>query len=88
MFDVERDEQLRQWINAGPETETPEHTDVIMWGVWFDVNGDEHKPPVAMFGTEAEATAYANLMDRNEYAVSPCIVGLRTRDNFEIPEPE
>ena len=88
MHDVKRDEQLRKWINAGPEDATPVHEDEIMWGVWFNVNGDEHKPPVALFRTEAEAIAFTVLMHAREWAISPCIVDLKTRDDCFIPAPE
>jgi hypothetical protein len=87
MHDVTRDDQMRQWVNAGPADCTPEHTDVVMWGVWFDVNGDEYKPPDAMFGLEEEARLFAEQSGEREYAVSPCVVSLKTRDDFRIPPP-
>lgn len=88
MFNVKRDAQMRKWINEGPEDATPAFEDVVMWGVWFDVNGDEYKPPVAMFATEEEAKDFAEVSGEKEYAVSPCIVDLKTRDDFRIPAPE
>lgn len=88
MHDVKRDEQMRRWVNAGPEDCTPVHENVVMWGIWFDVNGDEYKPPAAMFGTEEDANEYAKSRNHNEWAVSPCVVSLKTRDDFRIPPPE
>jgi hypothetical protein len=85
MYDAKRDEQMLQWVGAGPEAETPEHADVVMWGVWFDVNGDEYKPPTAMFGDEDDANNYAEKSGEKEWCVSPCVVSLKTRDNYAIP---
>lgn len=87
MNDRQRDEQMRRWIAAGEESTTPVHEDVIMWGVWFDVNGDEYKPPRAMFGDEEDAKTYAAESGEREYAISPCHIGsMKTRDDFRIPE--
>lgn len=88
MHDVKRDAQLRKWINEGPEDSTPVHEDVVMWGVWFVLGDDEYKPPTALFGSEEDAKAFATLMHAHEWDVSPCIVDLKTRDDYLIPEPE
>lgn len=89
MHDMKRDEQMRRWIAEGPEDSTPEHQDVVMWGVWFNVNDDEYRPPIAMFATQGMADEYAERSGEKEWAVSPCHVGsIKTRDDYRIPEPE
>lgn len=84
MNDVKRDEQLREWINAGPESEIEAHADGIMWGVFFNLN--DNGPPHALFSSEDAAKGYAAMCDRQEWDISPCIVGLKTRNNYDVPE--
>lgn len=86
MHDVKRDEQMREWIAEGPSDCTPVHEDVVMWGVLFDVNGDEYRPPHAMFGDEGDAHAFAAQSGERECAVAPVHVSsMKTRDDFRIP---
>lgn len=89
MHDVRRDEQLKKWINEGPEDSTSVYEGEVMWGVWLAVDSEECYPPSALFGSEEEeAKAFATLLSAREWDVSPCIVGLKTRNDSEIPEPE
>lgn len=88
-FDVEEVRkliiELDHWCRAAAP---PAREGVVMWGVWFKVDDDEYRPPTALFGREEEAKAFATLMHAREWDISPCIVDLKTRDDFEIPEPE
>lgn len=88
MYDVKRDNQLRKWINEGPEDSTPTHENVVMWGVWLVVGDDEYRPPAALFGSAEEAEAFGTLMHAREWTISPCIVDLKNRDDCFIPEPD
>jgi len=85
MNDTKRDEQMRQWIGEAPEGELETYDAVVMWGVW--VNIDDATPPHAMFSSEAEADGYAALLDRQEWTVAPVVLDLKTRNNFDIPDP-
>lgn len=84
MNDVKRDKQLCEWIRAGPEMEMQDHDGVVMWGVWFNL--EDNGPPWALFASEAAAKGYAAMADRQEWDISPCIVGVKTRNNYDVPE--
>lgn len=77
---------LRRWIKAGPPEETPEHEDLLMWGVWVrGIGDDEYHPPEAIFASKGKAESFALLFDAREWDVSPCVVTVQHRDNFEAP---
>lgn len=84
MDDVTRDEQVRAWVEAGPDDEVLEYEGEVMWGVWFNL--DDEGPPVAMFGAEEDADAYAKGRNRPEWNVSPCLVEMKTRNHYDVPK--
>lgn len=82
-----RNARLWQWIKAAPEHERVEPDERVMWGVFCGVGDDSVHPPDAVFRDEKEAGEWADMVaDGREYALLPCIVGVMTRDNVEVPE--
>lgn len=87
MDDVKRDKQMRVWVRAAKPLEQMHYSDVVMWGVAFNLS-DESQPPVALFSTEDEAQGYAALRCEPEWHVGPFILTMQGRNSIEIPEYE
>lgn len=86
MTQIERSNQVRQWIQAGPMNEALAYNGVVMWGVCTHL-ADETHPPDALFDSEEKAMAYAALLDHMEYHVGPYILALVGRNSIDIPAP-
>ncbi|HEX5913885.1 MAG TPA: hypothetical protein VFY54_12215 [Rubrobacter sp.] len=86
MNDVERDEQLRKWVRAAPEELAQKYENELMWGVWLSPDNEDAPPPDALFGSEEEAREFVAWKSPRECDISPCVVGLEARNDYDIPE--
>lgn len=86
-----RDRRIVAWMHIAvgdDEHDLYRHEQEVYWGV-FVVDASDTQP-IAMFSDEADADQYALILihrgTNTEYAVSPCVVDIMHRDNFEVPE--
>lgn len=83
-----REQRIIRWLRISDDGDRYTHEEELFWGV-FIVDGPSTLP-IAMFNTEDAADAWASDLasdeDSNtEYDVSPCLVDIAHRDNFEVP---
>lgn len=86
MTNVERNNQIREWVQSSPVPEALAYNNVVMWGVCTHLD-DETEPPEALFDSEEKAKAYAALLDHIEYHVGPYVLALVGRNSIDVPEP-
>lgn len=83
-----RRQRVIRWVNVGTDSDRYLHEEELYWGV-FVVDASDTSP-VAMFRDEVDAIQHARLLEHapdtnTEYDVSPCVVDVAHRDNFEVP---
>lgn len=90
----DRSERIRAWLGSDEGfSDQHEWEGLIWWGYFWPLEGEEVRPPVALFPTEEEANAYGERMSRedpdgprHEWHVGPCNLTIQTRDNIDVPE--
>lgn len=83
-----REQRIAHWI-VDADGDGYTHEGEVYWGV-FVVDASDMSP-LAMFRSEKDADQHARLLahdpDSNaEYDVSPCLLDISHRDNFEVPK--
>lgn len=84
----ERDQRLLKWTREGAtnDGDTYVDEDLVWWGYWRVVGGEEADPPDVLFPTEKEALAFAELIGKaHDWHVGPCVLRIESRDNSEAP---
>lgn len=90
MREAERKQQrIVKWIRAGDGLDSYHHEDMLHWGVF--VVDSTNTSPIATFIEKADADGFAaaacsNTDGTTEFDVSPCLLDIRHRDNFKVPE--
>ncbi len=84
----ERRKRIIAWTAEGIGHDTDEWTEEVYWGFWRGVGGETVHLPMAIFQTEEQANAFAELFcpGNEDIHVGPVVLGLHARDNFEVPE--
>jgi hypothetical protein len=84
----EREDRIRQWTHEGAGKDTEVWEDTVYWGFWRGVGGDTTPMPMAIFQTEEQAEAFAELFcpGNEDIHVGPVVLDIRARDNFEVPK--
>lgn len=84
-----REQRIVRWVKDGTDSDRYAHEEEVYWGVFIVDSVDAR--PLAMFRSEMHANQHARFLSRNpdsntEYDVSPCVVDIAHRDNFEVPK--
>lgn len=84
-----RGQRIVRWVMDGADNDRYLHEEEVYWGV-FVVDATDLSP-LAMFRSEEDANQHARLLahgpeNNTEYDVSPCVVDIAHRDNFEVPK--
>lgn len=84
-----REQRIFNWVTKPGVHDRYTHKGEVFWGVF--IVDSSSTAPIAMFNTEDAADMWAADLaadpDSNtEYDVSPCVVDISHRDNFQVPK--
>lgn len=87
---ADRTARIIEWTRAGsaPKVDqTLKLEDEQWWGYWHQCGGESVEPPDALFPTEEQALAYAQLVGKQfDTHVGPAVLCIEFRDSYEVPE--